>query len=241
MDKVYRDKDWLQEHYVVQELSPEKCGNLAGCDGATISNWLRRFGILRRTLSEASKASWARGDHDSEETRQKKSDVMKAAHARGDWDSEETRQKMSEGQKAAHARGVWDSEETRQKRSDAVKAAHARGDFDGVIQSPNRIEIAIALALDKLGIMHVGQYRPEGCRFVYDEYLLALGVLLEVNGDYWHTLPGRPERDARKETWAREHGFIPMTIWEHEIKEHGALVMIQSRVGHTLDTELAQK
>ena len=111
-----------------------------------------------------------------------------------------------------------------------MKAARVRGCYDGVFQSPTSIEVAISKALDELGIMHVQQYRPANCRFTYDEYLLAQGILLEINGDYWHTKEGAPEKDAHKEAWAKEQGFIPMTIWEHEIKKHGALAMVQERI-----------
>ncbi len=278
MGEIYRDKDWLIEHYVRQDLSRRKCAEMAGCIPDTISYWLERHGIPRRTISEAMKVAheqglwsreetkqkrsearkkaWARGDYNKEEVRQKRIKGIKAARVRGCYDdmyTVETRRKISEGAKAAHARGVlgseeirrkqsdsmkaawergcWDSEETWQKQSETTKAAWERGVYDGVFQSPTSIEIAISEALDDLGIMHVTQYRPEGCSYTYDEYLLAQGILLEVNGDYWHTLPGKAEKDACKEAWAREHGFLPVVIWESEIKERGALAMIQSRLG----------
>ncbi len=184
----------------------------------------------RQKVGAWNKAARARGCYDNmytEEIRQKMSEAAKAARSRGTHSSEETRQRMSASIKAKWARGDYDSKETRQRMSDTSKAAHARGCFDGVYQSPTSIEIAISEALDELGIMHVKQYRPESCRYTYDEYLLAQGILLEINGDYWHSLPGVLEKDARKEVWAREHGFTPVTIWEHEIKDQGAMAALK--------------
>lgn len=257
--KVYKDKDWLREQYCEQGLTLKECAELAGCHWFTIYNWMKRHGIPRRTDSETTKAAWARGCFDSEETWRKMSESAKASRAQGTHSSEETRRKMSDAAKAAWARGDFDerifteearqkmsdaakvrwargdyaelfTKEVQQKKSDASKAAWARGVYDGVFQSPTSIEIAISDALDELGIMHVSQYRPERCRFTYDEYLLAQGILLEVNGDYWHSLSVVSERDVRKAEWAREHGFTPVTIWEYEIKERGGLAMIQDRI-----------
>ena len=151
----------------------------------------------RQKMSKSAKAARARGTHSSEETRQKRSEALKARWKRGEFadmlTDENVRRKRSCVLKAAWARGCFDSRETQQKMSEAAKSARARGCYDGVFQSPTNIEIAISRALDELGIMHVQQYRPDSCRFTYDEYLLAQGILLEVNGDYWHTKEGAPE------------------------------------------------
>lgn len=205
MNEVYRDKDWLQVHYLVQGLTMQECATLAKCSCGTIWQWLKKYNIPRRTNNNKYEYT--------AEVRQKMSDAKKTHHARGCYDN------------------VYAKKEYRQKMSGSAKVARTRGCYDGVFQSPTSIEIAISEALDELGIMHVQQYRPEGCSFTYDEYLLAWGILLEVNGDYWHTREDAPERDAHKAAWAREHGFLPVTIWEGEIKERGALAMIQERVG----------
>ena len=84
------------------------------------------------------------------------------------------------------------TEEVRQKLSDVRRAAWEQGLYDQCFQSPTTIEIAISEALDKLSIEHIRQYRPDGCSYIYDEYLPLLGILLEVNGDYWHTREGVP-------------------------------------------------
>lgn len=214
---------------------------------------------IRRKMSESAKAARARGDfdgvYDSPETRRKKSEAAKASHARGDFngvfDNPEYRHKLSGAMKARWARGdfdsVFDAPEYRRKHSEKIKAAWARGNFDnfpesiraawargaydGIFQSPTSIEIALAAALDICGIEHQGQFRPEGCRFTYDEFIHPT-LLVEAHGTYWHG-PQKPrvqKRDAEKAQWAKENGYHLVIIWEHEIKERGAWALVHERV-----------
>lgn len=119
----------------------------------------------------------------------------------------------------------------RQRMSEVSKARWARGIYDGVFQSPTSIEVAVAAALDAHDIAHVPQFRPEGCRFIFDEFIFP-GLLLETNGTYWHgpEHPKQQERDIVKAAWADEHGYHLVVIWEHEIKERGAWSLIHERV-----------
>lgn len=227
--KVHKDKNWLQEHYWERKASLQDCAKSARCSDVTILYWLKKHNISRRTLSDATKIAHAQGKLSKVYTEERNQKISEA-WARGDFDSEEYRKKLSAISKARWESRVFDNEEYRKKKSDAAKAARARGCYDGCFQSPTSIEITISKVLDKLGIEHIKQFRPESCSYTYDEYLPRLRILLEINGDYWHTLPNIPEKDARKEVWAKEHGFTPITIWESEIKEHGALAMVQERV-----------
>lgn len=90
------------------------------------------------------------------------------------------------------------------------------------------IEIAAAEALEHFGIDFVQQWSPKNANWIYD---FKIGrITLEVNGDYWHNLPGAHSRDRKKEEWALRNGLIPVTIWEHEINDVGALEIIENRV-----------
>ena len=103
-------------------------------------------------------------------------------------------------------------------RAEAIKAAWARGDFDNVFQSPTTIEIAVAGALDVLGYAYTPEYRPLDYSRPYDFYVFP-DVLIEVQGDYWHNLPGKAEGDAEKAEWARGQGFVLVELWETDIRE----------------------
>lgn len=53
--KVFRDKEWLYQKYVVERKSIPQVAREAGCNGATLRYWLIKHSIPRRTLSESQK------------------------------------------------------------------------------------------------------------------------------------------------------------------------------------------
>jgi len=50
---LYRNRDWLYEHYVEMEESTYAIAQEADCNHMTILNWLRKFDIPTRTLGKA--------------------------------------------------------------------------------------------------------------------------------------------------------------------------------------------
>jgi len=192
---------------------------------------------VRQKRSIINKASWVRGAFDSDETREKMSDRTKAAHARGVYDGDETREKKSDATRAAWAHGVY-TDEVRQKQSDAAKTRWARGDFDGMFESPTTIEIAVVQALEALGLAHECEYRPPGYSRTYD-MLVYPDLLIEVQGDYWHNLPGRAEHDIEKAVWARGQGFVLVELWEADIREAMAAETIADFVRERIEAAYA--
>lgn len=59
--KLYRNKDWLYQKYMKEELSTMEIGKLIGCPHATINYWLRKFKISVRGKSEALKLLYKKG------------------------------------------------------------------------------------------------------------------------------------------------------------------------------------
>lgn len=53
MAKIYRNRDWLWEQYIIQEKSSVATAQEAGCDPKTIYRWLHRYGIPIRSRGEA--------------------------------------------------------------------------------------------------------------------------------------------------------------------------------------------
>ena len=103
------------------------------------------------------------------------------------------------------------------------------GVYDGVFRSPTSIELETAEALLELEIKHEREWRPDGYSRIYD-FLVPPHVLIEVQGDYWHSLPERREADAEKAKWAEANGYKLVELWEHEIHEYGALELVSERV-----------
>lgn len=105
--KLYKDKNWLVEHYIDKRMSLVQCGNLAGCSDGTIQRYLLIFNIPTRSISEANS-----GEHNpmfgrklSIETRKKMS-ISRTGHPVSD----ETKVKISQAQI-----GKYVSEGTKQK------------------------------------------------------------------------------------------------------------------------------
>lgn len=41
----YKEKDWLERKYIKENLDQEEIGDIVGCSGRTISNWLEKYDI----------------------------------------------------------------------------------------------------------------------------------------------------------------------------------------------------
>lgn len=182
----------------------------------------------RRQKSEAMKRAYGRGELFTEEHRHKLAKRAKERWESGDLGNDKWKQKVSEAVKAAWARGAYEDshgEEWSHKISKKQKENWAKGIYDGVFQSPTSIERQVAAALDIMSIEHTPQYRAEGSGWVFDEFIPP-AIFIEVQGDYWHSLPENQQRDAEKARWAQSNGFEIIEIWEHEISARGAWSII---------------
>ncbi len=61
-DKLYADRDWLQERYVVEGLDQASIAKLAGVSSHTIRSWIRKHGLQKPMGSwTIGKTSWNKG------------------------------------------------------------------------------------------------------------------------------------------------------------------------------------
>ena len=90
MEKLYKNKEWLEDMYINKKMTME---NIRHINGGDIPFWLKKFGIPIRTKSESFK-----GRIFSEETRKKISETLKGRKV-----SEETRKRMSKAKKGEKA------------------------------------------------------------------------------------------------------------------------------------------
>lgn len=102
--------------------------------------------------------------------------------------------------------------------------------------------------LDKLGVKYEDQYFAESIKRYYDFYLPEYRVIIEVDGDYWHSygkvyeeMNPTQKKNARvdkiKDEWALSHGIPIIRIWEHEINNEPQKVlrMLEDRLGIELE------
>jgi very-short-patch-repair endonuclease len=57
-------------------------------------------------------------------------------------------------------------------------------------------------------------------RWVIDYSISDTPILIEVDGDYWHSLPGIKERDARKTEALVKLGYTLIRVAEHQVREN---------------------
>jgi len=72
--------------------------------------------------------------------------------------------------------------------------------------------------LAKYGLMFYPQYVINGYG-VADFYNPWFRMIVEVQGDYWHSLPKMRERDRRKRQFASDGCYQLVELWESDIKE----------------------
>jgi len=82
-------------------------------------------------------------------------------------------------------------------------------------QSPTNPELIVKDALEKLGIPFGTEYRigKYACDFVLPQY----HIVVEVDGDYWHSLPKRKRLDKIKDTFLQSEGWEVIRLKEMDI------------------------
>ena len=83
---------------------------------------------------------------------------------------------------------------------------------------PTAIETSIETLLKSLNIVFESQ-KPIG-KYIVDIYIPVKRLVIECDGDYWHSLPSAIKRDKEKNKYLRKLGYHVVRIPEHAIK-HG--------------------
>lgn len=84
--------------------------------------------------------------------------------------------------------------------------------------NPSSIEKAIWKELDKLSIEYKTQISFNNGKFIVDIYIPTQRLIIECNGDYWHNLPQRKERDKKLKKYAMSNNYRLIELWEHDIR-----------------------
>lgn len=89
------------------------------------------------------------------------------------------------------------------------------------------IERKVEEDLKYFGIKYVKQkfVRSDERCFVLDFYLPKQKLVIEVNGDYWHNLQNRQQRDKDLKEFVEWSGRNIIFIWEHEIRDEWFCVL----------------
>jgi very-short-patch-repair endonuclease len=71
---------------------------------------------------------------------------------------------------------------------------------------PTSIERRVRETIEGFGVEVHSEF-PVSRRMVFDFYIPAFNLLIECDGDYWHSKPGVKKRDTRKDAHARKMGY----------------------------------
>ena len=90
---------------------------------------------------------------------------------------------------------------------------------------PNSIERIVKEWLDAAGIVHEREHPI--LTYSVDFYVLSRNVVIECDGDYWHSLPGVVERDRRKNEELTCLGYAVVRLSERDIRSGRAIASIK--------------
>lgn len=152
----------------------------------------------------------------SEETRRKLADCQ-----RGRIKSKEEREKLSNSLKGHipwNKGRPWTEEEKENIRR-GLKKYYECSPPCKIWDNPTSIEIKVAEQLLEYGIKFVYQKPICGAHFILDFWLPDYQLVIECNGDYWHSRPERKARDKELEEYVFSKGKDILWLWEHEIND----------------------
>jgi very-short-patch-repair endonuclease len=124
--------------------------------------------------------------------------------------SEETKEKMRKHHPWNKGKvGVYTEEQIKVLRTKRLEQKNVMIDTS--------IELKVKEQLEKENIDFVHPFNL-GNRFQCDFYLPSLNLIIECDGDYWHSREDMKRRDRAKDAYAKKCGYRLVRIKEHEIK-----------------------
>ncbi len=174
---------------------------------------------------------WNKGKRHSDETRQKLSTAQKKRYEthegtmKGKHLSKESRQKLSETHK-----GKRPSKETRQKKSESMKRIWLdpafrekqlkSSFFDRYKQKPTKIELLMHAQLLHFGVYNfIPEFHIRGKdRSYFVDFLVFPNLIIECDGDYWHSKSRAIKRDQKLKQLADNYGYKLLRFTETEIR-----------------------
>ncbi len=79
------------------------------------------------------------------------------------------------------------------------------------------IETALYEELERRNIPFVRQQVVDG-RYLVDALIMGSRIVIECDGEYWHSLPGSAERDARRDHYLESRGYVILRFPEAALK-----------------------
>ena len=122
------------------------------------------------------------------------------------------------------------SEETKRKLSEYQKKNPRSKDYYrkigllgiekmATMKGPTSIEKKVYDELKARGLLFERQKLING-KFIVDAYIPSLNLIIEADGDYWHSLPKQIKRDKSKDAYLKKCGFNLLRMTGTEINNN---------------------
>lgn len=86
---------------------------------------------------------------------------------------------------------------------------------------PSSLEIILYQSLDNLGVPYSTQ--KQFGRYAADAFIEP-NLVLEADGNYWHTTEDAIEKDKRRDKWFADNGYIVMRFTEYQLRKMPGIV-----------------
>ncbi|MBT9176903.1 MAG: hypothetical protein DDT20_01228 [Firmicutes bacterium] len=92
---------------------------------------------------------------------------------------------------------------------------------------PSSIEKTVCRLLDVLGIAYKTQVPFANGRYIADIYIAEKKLVIECNGDYWHNLPERINRDKEFEAYLFQNNYKILWLWQKDILKNSEETLLK--------------
>jgi len=216
-----------KEYFSKESPSITVLGEKWKCNHATIRNIIIKNGYKLRTYSDS---------HKGEKTKQKMHDSHLGQKSWSIGLTKETDERIKRA--SEKKKGQKRSEEEKQKMREKALSRTNLGPF-----KDTKPELKMKEILTSLNIPFGHQFRLGN--HLYDFHILNTNILIEVDGDYWHSNPKKfiklnkiqketKQRDIKNEQLAKDKGFILLRFWEDDILNNAKEVknILQERISN---------
>ena len=208
-------KDFLYEQYWVKETLTSDIAKNLDTSVSTIQRTMKQLGIELRIHQEQLQLlkKLNTGRKYTEESK-----INMSIGVTGSYDLELRRTRSEDNKR------VW-ANMSKQERVARFSPGLRKAQINSQKKNISSIELKMKDELDRLEVKYIHQKPIANGKFILDFYLPEHRLVIECNGDYWHSLPDRIERDKNLRRYVERKGRDIVFIWEHEINEDSEKVL----------------
>jgi very-short-patch-repair endonuclease len=117
------------------------------------------------------------------------------------------------------------SEEEKARWAKSVEPGRIKAVYAASRTRPTSIERKLYEILNELEIPHEAQYQIG--KYVVDALIPNINLIIEADGEYWHSKPEQIEKDKIRDKWLTEKGYQIIRLPGKEIKADTRLALLR--------------